>query len=108
MNETDDYVRGNNTVTFPNSSPNVWPVVFLLLLIPAGVAVYKYRSKLQRIFQPAHRRNPKKEDRDEASAADSHQYSHLRAQSSSKQAPIYENLTRQKAEGNAARVNQRR
>lgn len=105
-------VFGNNTRTCLGSGSAsgapAWPVVFLLLLlIPAGAAVYKYRSKIRRTFQSVPRRSQKKEAGNEAPVADSHPYIHVRGQRSAKQMPIYENLTTQKAKGNTSLVNQR-
>lgn len=105
-------VSGNNTSSCWDSGsaagPPAWPAVFLLLLlIPAGVFAYKYRSKIRRTFQSAHR-SQTKEESNKASAADSHPYVHVRAQHSSKQMPIYENLTAQKAKSNTSRTDQRR
>lgn len=113
MVENSTCVSGNNTsscLTLNSAAgPPAWPVVFLLLLllIPAGVAAYKYRSKIRSGFRAAYRRSQKKEDSNEAPVAESHPYVH-RGQSSAKQMPIYENLTAQKAGGNKARLNQRR
>lgn len=106
-------VSGNNNSTCldpnPAEGPPAWPVIFLLLLlIPAGVAAYKYRSKIRRTFQSARSRSQKKEERNEASAAESHPYIHVRGQSSSKQTPIYENLKTQQAQSKPSRGNQRR
>lgn len=108
MNVTNRCVFGNNTSGCSAAGLPAWPAVFLLLLlIPAGVVGYKYRSKIRRTFQSAHR-SQKKEESNNASAADSHPYVHVRGQHSSKQMPIYENLTTQKAKRNAPRANQRR
>lgn len=70
-------VFGNNTWTCLDSGSAsgapAWPAVFvLLLLIPAGVVVYKYRSKIRRTFQSVPRGSLKKEEGSEAPAADSH------------------------------------
>lgn len=113
MSVNNTCVSGNNTSTCvdPSSAagPPAWPAVFLLLLlIPAGVVGYKYRSKIRKTFQSARRRSQKKEERHEASGAESHTYIHVRGQRSTKQMPIYENLTTQKAKSNAGRANQKR
>lgn len=109
VNSTCVLGNNNSTCSDPAEGRPAWPVVFLLLLlIPAGVAAYKYRSKIRRTFQPERSRSQKKEERNEASAAESHPYIHVRGQSSSKQTPIYENLKTQQAQSKPSRGNQRR
>lgn len=107
-------VSGNNTTVCLDPGPTVvglpaWPAVFLLLLlIPAGVAAYKYRSKIRRRFWSPHRQSQKKEESSKAPAAESHPYIHMKGQRSCKQVPIYENLTTQQAKSSVNRANQGR
>ncbi|KAI9541945.1 hypothetical protein NQZ68_025079 [Dissostichus eleginoides] len=84
---------------------------FLLVVIIAGVIVYKF-NKMRDMLQLGKKRRQKKEDFAETPQDDSHQYTSTIHQSTSMidqsagQNPIYENLTTQTTRNNRPEVEQ--
>lgn len=68
-------------------------VFFLLLVIIAGVIIYKYHREIRNVLQIGHRRSRKKEDYTETPEPTAHQYVSMSREQSTGQTPIYENLT---------------
>ncbi|KAK5919320.1 hypothetical protein CgunFtcFv8_023223 [Champsocephalus gunnari] len=77
---------------------------FLLMVIIAGVIVYKF-NKVRDMLQLGKKRRQKKEDFAETPQDDSHQYT-SRIHESTEQNPIYENLTTQTTRNNRPEVEQ--
>lgn len=87
-------------------------VVFLLLVVIAGIIAYKFRSKLRNRLQFGERRSQTKKEEDcaEAIPVARHQYrpTGMSRDESTGQTPIYENMIAQGAKYNKCRVNQSR
>lgn len=81
-------------------------IFFLLLVIVAGVLMYKYHSTIRSMLQSGQRGSIKKEDYTDAPQDDSQHYTSMIREQSTGQTPIYENLTT-RARDNRCAVNQR-
>lgn len=86
--------ENNNTIAVATSGPAVGVAVgltlfFLLLIVIAGLMLYKYHSKIRKILQ-SRRRSSQKKDTTEV---DPHHYTSMVTEQPGVQAPIYENLT---------------
>ncbi|KAA8587688.1 uncharacterized protein LOC116699576 [Etheostoma spectabile] len=106
-------VPGNDTATCLAPSSPVGLAVgltffFLLVVIVAGVIVYKYHRKMRNVLQFGQTRSPKNEDYRETSQEDSNHYTNMNRDQSSGEAPIYENLTARTAVHNRPVVNKRK
>lgn len=99
MTSNNTCVPGNGTNPCPMdpSSPVGLAVgltfFFLLLVIGAGVIVYKYHSKMRNMLQFEQRRSQKKKDFTETQQGDPHLYTSMIRDQPAGQTPIYENLT---------------
>ncbi|KAM8850332.1 uncharacterized protein AB9W97_021558 [Spinachia spinachia] len=82
-------------------------VFFLLLLIAAGVIVYKYHSKMRTMFQFGQKRSNKKRDYTETPAEDCPRYLSDQSELSAGQNPIYENLATQTSAHKRPAVNRK-
>ncbi|KAL6104353.1 uncharacterized protein ACO6RY_14100 [Pungitius sinensis] len=95
MSAVNNCVPGNVTASCPApSSPGLavgLTIFFVLLLIAAGVIVYKYHSKMRSMFQFGQRRSHKKQDYTETPEDSNHYHSGI-SELSTGQNPIYENL----------------
>ncbi|KAM7379125.1 hypothetical protein PAMP_004697 [Pampus punctatissimus] len=107
MNVNNTYARENDTSTSGNTGFAVGlSLFFLLLVIVAGVMVYKYRSKIRNMLQFGHRESQMKEDHTETPQTDSHMYTSMIREPSVRQTPIYENLTTRRTSYKSPEVNQ--
>ncbi|KAM9845499.1 uncharacterized protein ACBR49_012232 [Aulostomus maculatus] len=103
MSVNDTWIPGNVTTTPEGSGSSAGlavglAVLFLLLLIVAGVIIYKFHSKFRGLVQLGRRKGPTKEEYIETPQPDAHQY--LSREPSVPQTPIYENLTAQRSDLN--------
>lgn len=106
-------VPGNGTSTCAASGSSAGlaaglTIFFLLLVIVAGVIVYKYHRQNRSVLQFGQRRSQKKEDHTETPQAVSHEYIGVSREQSIGQTPIYENLATQTTKYNRHAVNQSR
>ncbi|KAM7400902.1 hypothetical protein PAMA_005207 [Pampus argenteus] len=107
MNVNNTYPPGNVTSTAVNSGPAVGLAVFFtLVVIVAGVMVYKYRGKIRNMLPLGHRESQMKEDHTETPQTDSHMYTSMTREPSVRQTPIYENLATRRTSYKSPEVNQ--
>ncbi|TDH05690.1 hypothetical protein EPR50_G00125130 [Perca flavescens] len=109
----DDNNCGNDTAVCSAPSSPVGLAVgltffFLLLVIVAGVIVYKYHSQMRNMLQFVQTRSQKNEDYRETSQEDSNQYTDMNREQSTGEAPIYENFTARTTGHNRPAVNKRK
>ncbi|TNN77074.1 hypothetical protein EYF80_012712 [Liparis tanakae] len=95
-------IPGNDTATCSAPSNSITGLavgltsLFVLLLIGAGVIVYKYHSKMRSMLQFEQRRSHKKQNDTETPPEGSNQYVSLIREQPTGQNPVYENLPTRK------------